>query len=111
MSRRRRPAVMLPPGERARNQAFGSRWRKVRRVVLERDGYLCQIRLPGCTRVATVVDHIRPWQETGPTFDPRLLQASCAPCNRRKGSLTLGEIAQLREQLQEKRPREQRRPS
>ena len=35
-------------------------WRRLRLQVLKRDNYQCQVRLAGCTVVATSVDHIRP---------------------------------------------------
>jgi hypothetical protein len=37
-------------------------WRAVRSFVLKRDGYLCQLRLPGCQVRATIADHIA-WRE------------------------------------------------
>jgi 5-methylcytosine-specific restriction endonuclease McrA len=52
--------------------------------VLERDGYQCQVRLPGCTAIATDADHI------GDRMDHRLenLQAACSHCNQRRNILT-----------------------
>jgi 5-methylcytosine-specific restriction endonuclease McrA len=45
----------------AQRDAYASvAWRRLRLQVLQRDGYLCQIRLAGCTRAATSVDHIYP---------------------------------------------------
>lgn len=56
-------------------------WRKTREVVLQRDGYQCQIQMPGvCTGLATCVDHIA--GKAGGD-DPRLLRAACEPCNSR----------------------------
>jgi 5-methylcytosine-specific restriction endonuclease McrA len=54
------------------------RWRKTRALVLVRDGYRCQLRLPGCTTHATHVHHV-----AGKQFgdDPALLVASCQHCN------------------------------
>ena len=59
-------------------------WRKVRAFVLERDRYHCQLRLAGCTDVATHAHHTRGRAVTGD--DPRYIVASCAHCN-----LTLGQ--------------------
>ena len=60
----------------------GRPWTRVRRQVLERDGYRCQIRNPAvCTTVATCVDHIRGLAEGGDPLAPRNLRASCDPCN------------------------------
>jgi 5-methylcytosine-specific restriction endonuclease McrA len=81
--KRRRAPSRVAGLQHARNRAYGHSFQRVRPFVLARDNYECQIRLPGCTRVATVVDHIRPWQETGPTSDPSLLRAACRPCNAR----------------------------
>ena len=59
-------------------------WRAVRRRVLERDGKVCQIRLPGCRGVATAVDHIVELDDGGAELDPGNLQAACVPCNTAK---------------------------
>lgn len=56
-------------------------WRKIRLQILERDGYVCQIRRKGCTDIATQVDHIVPVTKGGAKYDPRNLRASCAKCN------------------------------
>ncbi len=60
-------------------------WRRLRLVVLERDGWKCRIRAPGCTTTATEVDHIIPHSAGGPPYDPANLRASCAYCNRSRG--------------------------
>lgn len=57
-------------------------WPKIRRQVLERDHYQCQIQGPRCTHVATDVDHIISWLEGGAPFDPANLRAACPTCNR-----------------------------
>lgn len=60
-------------------------WRRLRLRVLQRDGYLCQIRRAGCTLRATQVDHIIPRKDlpAGSTLnlDDTNLRASCANCN------------------------------
>lgn len=59
-------------------------WRKIRAGVLARDGYTCQIGLPGvCTTRATHVHHTQGRAVTGD--DPRYLVASCAECNLKLG--------------------------
>lgn len=64
-----------------------SQWRKTRAVVLARDGYRCQIRLPGvCTDKATQVHHTQGRSVTGD--DPRYLVASCRECNLKIGDPT-----------------------
>jgi 5-methylcytosine-specific restriction endonuclease McrA len=69
-------------------------WRRLRRQVLERDGYRCQIRLPPwgpgtdqrCAITADCVHHTRGRATTGD--DPTYLQAACTPCNLRIGDPT-----------------------
>jgi len=74
----------------SRSWATGSTraWRRVRAAVLVRDGGLCQLRLDGCTGVATHVHHTAGRSVTGD--DPRFLLASCAHCN-----LSLGDPTRL----------------
>jgi 5-methylcytosine-specific restriction protein A len=60
---------------------YNARWRRVRREVLERDGWLCQIRGPKCLIRADRADHIIPWRQGGAYYDPANLRASCKPCN------------------------------
>lgn len=63
-------------------------WRRLRLVILERDGWECRIRAPGCTTKATEVDHIIPLSADGPPYDPANLRASCERCNRSRGGRT-----------------------
>ena len=58
-----------------------SSWRRVRLVVLERDGWVCQIRASGCTLAAEHVDHIVPRGLGGHSLAPSNLRAACAKCN------------------------------
>lgn len=60
---------------------YGGRWQSVRRSILKRDQYLCQIQLIGCTDRATTVDHITPVAWGGEWYDPSNLRAACANCN------------------------------
>lgn len=60
-------------------------WRKLRLLILERDGYACQLRLPGCTLDADQVDHIIRPDDGGPRFDPGNLRAACGRCNKARG--------------------------
>jgi 5-methylcytosine-specific restriction endonuclease McrA len=48
--------------------------------VLEAAGYRCQIRAPGCTNLATTVDHITPLAMGG-THALRNMRAACLHCN------------------------------
>ncbi len=57
---------------------------KVRAQVLERDGYRCQLRFPGCLELATEVDHIVPRAAGGAIFDAANLRAVCRRCHDRR---------------------------
>lgn len=51
---------------------------------LQRDGYRCQLAIPGtCTGTATQADHITPVAQGG-ALTAANLQACCAPCHRAK---------------------------
>jgi 5-methylcytosine-specific restriction enzyme A len=81
---------------------YGSRaWQTVRRQVLARDGFECQIRLPKCRGQATAVDHIVELEDGGSRYDLSNLQAACASCNASKRNTSLA--------LRAKRARVQRR--
>ena len=74
-----------------RKRLNGRRLQALRKLVLIRDRYACQLQLPGCTQPATQVDHRIPFRDGGvETLEN--LQASCANCNLRKGAawLSLG---------------------
>ena len=58
---------------------------KLRKLVLRRDNYECQIRLPGCLGTANTVDHIHP-KAWGGLATPGNLRAACKPCNQAKGA-------------------------
>lgn len=65
-------------------RGYGSAWQRLRRVVMERDHYLCQVCL-AVERIsaAQAVDHIVP-KAMGGTDDLDNLQAICDPCHRLK---------------------------
>ena len=60
---------------------YSGPWKKIRKQVLERDGYQCLIKGPNCARIADQVDHIIPVLEGGSWFDDRNLRAACRRCN------------------------------
>lgn len=65
-------------------RGYGSKWVKLREVVLKRDMRLCQPCLTtGRPTTATEVDHIKP-KAKGGTDDPDNLQAICGECHRAK---------------------------
>jgi len=60
-------------------------WAQVRRRVLAKANFQCELQLPGCTKTATQVDHFISLYDDGPDdFDN--LRASCKDCNLRKGA-------------------------
>lgn len=59
-----------------------SAWQRLRKAVLQRDGYECRIRGPRCTGAASTVHHILPSSQYPDLFfSPDNLAASCARCN------------------------------
>lgn len=64
------------------NPPYDGPWPRVRKAILERDGYRCQIRGPRCAGAANVVDHIVPVTQGGAWYEPSNLRAACQPCNR-----------------------------
>ena len=73
-------------------------WKRLRKAVRQRDGNVCQIRLPGCKGIATQVDHV---VEPGPPhlkrdaqfFDANNLQAACRSCNVAKRNARRNKLA------------------
>jgi 5-methylcytosine-specific restriction endonuclease McrA len=64
------------------HRAIGSQqWKKLRLVILARDGYVCY----ACGGEAKEVDHIWPRAKGGDTFDPLNCAAICRACNLAKG--------------------------
>jgi 5-methylcytosine-specific restriction endonuclease McrA len=55
-------------------------------MVLQRDGWLCQLKLEGCTTKANQVHHTVGRAVTGD--DPAHLVASCQSCNSKVGDPT-----------------------
>src|SRR4051794_818104 len=86
-----RPPLHHPPGWKpapklinpAHARYRGVAWRAVRQFLLIRDWDTCQLRLPGCTLVATVADHIIE-VEAGGSDNPSNLRAVCPPCHNRR---------------------------
>jgi 5-methylcytosine-specific restriction endonuclease McrA len=60
-------------------------WRNTRARVLARDGWICQLKLPGCTVTAHHVDHHVPVLFGGADDESNLV-AACANCNLAKGA-------------------------
>lgn len=70
----------------SKDRGWDPEWRAVRKLVLARDDYTCQIRGRRCTRIATTVDHIIPRSKGGARADPANLRAACSWCNTSKGA-------------------------
>jgi 5-methylcytosine-specific restriction protein A len=69
------------------NPHWPAGWPKLRRTVLERDAWRCQLQYPGCLGRATQADHRIPRVHGGPDALWNL-QAACGPCNVAKGDGT-----------------------
>ena len=72
-----------------RKAHYAGPWRTIRKQILERDGYLCQIQARGCTGTANQVDHIIPVAKGGPWWDPANLRAACPRCNNARNAVAL----------------------
>lgn len=67
--------------------AYRGPWLILRKLVLQRDGYVCQLRLPGCKTKATQVDHIIGLaQAPERRWDIENLTSACRSCNIAKGN-------------------------
>ena len=65
-------------------RGYGSKWQKLRKVILERDNHLCQECLKtGRLQQASLVDHMTPKAQGG-TDAPENLQSLCYPCHKVK---------------------------
>lgn len=64
-----------------RKPHYSGPWRRIRKQILERDNYRCQIGGPGCRGLADEVDHILPVALGGAWWDAENLRASCRVCN------------------------------
>lgn len=65
-------------------RGYGVAWEKLRRVILQRDQYLCQTCLrDGIYTAAYAVDHIKA-KAHGGTDDPVNLESMCRRCHDRK---------------------------
>lgn len=65
------------------------RWRRVRLLVLARDGGVCRM-VEGCTTPATTVDHVLPLVHGGAMYDPANLRAACEAHNYGAGAALSG---------------------
>lgn len=70
-------------GRTVTEQGYGHAWRKIRKRILERDNYLCQMCLPDRVHEATHVDHRVPKHQGG-TDDEANLWSLNEECHRMK---------------------------
>ena len=63
-------------------RGYGSRWRRISERQRARVPW-CEVRLPGCTRVATAADHIVPLAQDGKST-ARNARSACTSCNNRR---------------------------
>lgn len=61
-------------------------WRRVRRVIYERDGGICMKCTKGVPNDDFHVDHIIPISKGGDEWDLKNLELSCPKCNLEKGA-------------------------
>jgi 5-methylcytosine-specific restriction protein A len=77
-------------------RGYGSKWVKLRAVILKRDNHLCQPCLRnGRPTQATAVDHIKP-KAKGGTDEPENLEATCDQCHAVKTQAEAGGKPRLR---------------
>lgn len=60
---------------------YNAKWRRARKLALDRDGWICQINGPNCLGRATEGDHIVPVEAGGALYDLANIRAACLPCN------------------------------
>ena len=73
---------------------YDYRWKRVRPVILARDGYRCYVR--GCTTPATTVDHIVPISEAPHLrLEPANLRASCSRHNSGRANSRTAQMARI----------------
>jgi 5-methylcytosine-specific restriction endonuclease McrA len=66
-------------------ERYGAGWGTTSKRILRRDGWVCQLGLPGCEVQATTVDHTIARINGGPHTQDNLV-AACRHCNSAKGA-------------------------
>ena len=61
-------------------KVYGSAWKKMRKMILARDGFECGY----CGQPATTVDHVQAVNKGGEILNPDNLIAACVSCNSKK---------------------------
>lgn len=78
-------------GKSRHERGYGSKWDRLRKVILARDRHLCQACLPNRVTPGTHVDHIKP-KAKGGSDDPDNLRVLCRPCHDRKTIADQGKV-------------------
>ena len=71
-------------GVARQRRGLGPEFERAKRLVIQRDAGRCQLRLRGCTAIATSADHVIP-RSWGGSGHPTNLRASCGHCNSARG--------------------------
>ena len=72
---------------RRRNRTGGTRWKRARRLVLDRDGWRCA----KCGRAGRLeIDHVRSIADGGAEYELTNLQPLCISCHWAKTSAEMG---------------------
>lgn len=86
-------------GKTRQQQGYGAAWDKLRKVILQRDEYLCQpCREAGRLSLAQAVDHILA-KANGGTDEPDNLRAICNPCHTEKTIRDKGQTPRIRQRI------------
>lgn len=81
-------AVRVPP-KTADSYYHTPEWAALRRACLERDRFVCQLALPGCSGRAAIADHIVS-RRNGGTDELANLRSVCRACDNRRKEDHLG---------------------
>jgi hypothetical protein len=77
----RQPAAGIVTGMSDRRYST-ARWQRLRKAVLNRDGFVCRIQAPGCRGRAVSVHHVQASSQAPHLFwEPSNLVSACSKCN------------------------------
>jgi 5-methylcytosine-specific restriction endonuclease McrA len=75
-------AIAIVPPKTADSYYHSAEWQGLRSACLVRDGFRCQLALPGCTGRATIADHVIS-RRAGGRDELANLRAVCRACDNR----------------------------
>jgi 5-methylcytosine-specific restriction endonuclease McrA len=84
---------------RSTSSPYSFQWASVRREVMKRDRFQCQLRYPGCVGRATEADHIVSVADGG-EHTLENARAVCKPCHRRRTAQQGGEASKAARERQ-----------